>query len=211
MVGLMGPAGAGQLTKMVNQICIAGLVQGLAEGIHFAKRCRPRRREGRRRHFQGRRPVLADGEPLQDHECRQIRFRLCRRLDAQGSRHLPRPRRAATAPSCRSRRWSTSSMAMSRRWAAAAGTRSQPDRQAGTEMTDGQAVPVAEVLAELRGLRVGGTAGRHGAFRHQHRDRPLASRWRRMRPIAKLLKRRPRAGRSPCGRAASTRPACSPR
>jgi len=35
---LMGPAGSGQLTKMVNQICIAGLVQGLAEGIHFAKR-----------------------------------------------------------------------------------------------------------------------------------------------------------------------------
>jgi 3-hydroxyisobutyrate dehydrogenase-like beta-hydroxyacid dehydrogenase len=38
MVGLMGPAGAGQLTKMINQICIAGLVQGLAEGIHFGKR-----------------------------------------------------------------------------------------------------------------------------------------------------------------------------
>jgi 3-hydroxyisobutyrate dehydrogenase len=38
MTGLMGPVGAGQLTKMVNQICIAGLVQGLAEGIHFAKR-----------------------------------------------------------------------------------------------------------------------------------------------------------------------------
>jgi 3-hydroxyisobutyrate dehydrogenase-like beta-hydroxyacid dehydrogenase len=37
MVGLMGPAGSGQLTKMVNQICIAGIVQGLAEGIHFAK------------------------------------------------------------------------------------------------------------------------------------------------------------------------------
>ena len=37
MVGLMGEAGAGQLTKMVNQICIAGLVQGLSEGIHFAK------------------------------------------------------------------------------------------------------------------------------------------------------------------------------
>ncbi|WP_407519902.1 NAD(P)-dependent oxidoreductase [Methylobacterium oryzisoli] len=35
---LMGPAGSGQLTKMVNQICIAGLVQGLAEGIHFGKR-----------------------------------------------------------------------------------------------------------------------------------------------------------------------------
>jgi 3-hydroxyisobutyrate dehydrogenase-like beta-hydroxyacid dehydrogenase len=34
----MGPNGTGQLTKMVNQICIAGLVQGLAEGIHFAER-----------------------------------------------------------------------------------------------------------------------------------------------------------------------------
>jgi 3-hydroxyisobutyrate dehydrogenase len=33
---LMGPVGAGQLTKMVNQICIAGLVQGLAEGFNFA-------------------------------------------------------------------------------------------------------------------------------------------------------------------------------
>ena len=38
MVGLMGPAGSGQLTKMVNQLCIAGLVQGLAEGVHFAKK-----------------------------------------------------------------------------------------------------------------------------------------------------------------------------
>jgi len=37
-VTLMGPPGAGQLTKMVNQICIAGLVQGLAEGVDFALR-----------------------------------------------------------------------------------------------------------------------------------------------------------------------------
>ena len=35
---LLGPSGSGQLTKMMNQICIAGLVQGLAEGIHFGKR-----------------------------------------------------------------------------------------------------------------------------------------------------------------------------
>jgi 3-hydroxyisobutyrate dehydrogenase len=35
---LMGPAGSGQLTKMINQICIAGLIQALAEGLHFAKR-----------------------------------------------------------------------------------------------------------------------------------------------------------------------------
>jgi 3-hydroxyisobutyrate dehydrogenase len=38
MVNLIGPAGAGQLTKMVNQICIAGLVQALSEGIHFAQK-----------------------------------------------------------------------------------------------------------------------------------------------------------------------------
>ncbi len=35
---LMGPTGSGQLAKMVNQICIAGVVQGLAEGLHFATR-----------------------------------------------------------------------------------------------------------------------------------------------------------------------------
>ena len=33
---LIGPAGSGQLAKMVNQICIAGVVQGLSEGLHFA-------------------------------------------------------------------------------------------------------------------------------------------------------------------------------
>jgi len=35
---LLGPAGSGQLAKMMNQICIAGIVQGLAEAIHFGKR-----------------------------------------------------------------------------------------------------------------------------------------------------------------------------
>ena len=35
---LMGPSGAGQKTKMVNQICIAGLLQGLAEGIYFSEK-----------------------------------------------------------------------------------------------------------------------------------------------------------------------------
>jgi 3-hydroxyisobutyrate dehydrogenase len=38
MCKLLGGPGAGQLTKMVNQICIAGLVEGLSEGIHFAKK-----------------------------------------------------------------------------------------------------------------------------------------------------------------------------
>ena len=38
MVRLIGEAGSGQLAKMVNQICIAGLVQGLSEGVHFAQK-----------------------------------------------------------------------------------------------------------------------------------------------------------------------------
>lgn len=38
MIGLMGSVGSGQLTKMMNQICIAGIVQGLAEAVHFGKR-----------------------------------------------------------------------------------------------------------------------------------------------------------------------------
>ncbi len=37
-VTLIGPAGSGQLTKMVNQICIAGLVQALSEGLEFGRR-----------------------------------------------------------------------------------------------------------------------------------------------------------------------------
>ncbi|TLM77620.1 NAD(P)-dependent oxidoreductase [Microbulbifer harenosus] len=36
-VNLLGPVGSGQLCKMVNQICIAGVVQGLSEGLHFAR------------------------------------------------------------------------------------------------------------------------------------------------------------------------------
>ena len=87
---LMGPAGAGQLTKMVNQICIAGLLEGLAEGLAFAAARRPRRTRGARRDRQGRRRLLADGEPRPDDARRPLRLRLRRRLDAQGSRHLPR-------------------------------------------------------------------------------------------------------------------------
>ena len=33
----LGPVGSGQLAKMVNQICIAGVLQGLSEGVHFAQ------------------------------------------------------------------------------------------------------------------------------------------------------------------------------
>ena len=37
-ITLIGPVGHGQMAKMVNQICIAGIVQGLSEGLHFARR-----------------------------------------------------------------------------------------------------------------------------------------------------------------------------
>ena len=37
-VRLMGETGAGQLTKMVNQVCIAGVLQGLGEALHFAEK-----------------------------------------------------------------------------------------------------------------------------------------------------------------------------
>ena len=43
-VNLIGPSGAGQLTKMVNQISIGGLIEGLAEALHFAQPRRPRHR-----------------------------------------------------------------------------------------------------------------------------------------------------------------------
>ena len=61
---LIGASGSGQLAKMVNQICIAGLVQGLAEGAALRAEGRPRHRKAHRHHLQGRGAVVADGEPL---------------------------------------------------------------------------------------------------------------------------------------------------
>ncbi len=121
MVGLMGPAGAGQLTKMVNQISIAGLVEGLAEAHPLCPECRPRCRKSHRRHLQGRGRLLADGKPPQDDERRQIRFRLRRRMDAQGPRHVPR-RGAAQRLAPAGRRARRPILRRNRRrWAASAG------------------------------------------------------------------------------------------
>ncbi len=98
---LIGPAGAGQLTKMVNQICIAGLVQGLAEGIHFGKRAGL--------DVEAVLDVISKGAAgswqMENRgktmNAGQVRLRLRGRLDAQGPRHLPRRGAQATAPSCR--------------------------------------------------------------------------------------------------------------
>ena len=100
---LMGPSGSGQLTKMVNQICIAGLVQGLSEGVHFARQAGLDIEAVIGVISKGRRTVLADGEPLQDDGRRQVRLRLRRRLDAQGSWASSSTKLARTARSFPSR------------------------------------------------------------------------------------------------------------
>src|SRR5271169_1331484 len=77
-VSLMGGPGSGQLTKMVNQLCIAGLVQALSEGINF----------GMRAGLDVERVLdvigkgaaqSADGQSRQDNGRRQVRIRFCRR------------------------------------------------------------------------------------------------------------------------------------
>ena len=65
-VTLIGGSGAGQLAKMVNQICIAGLVQGLSEGIHFGQSAGLDMKLVLRGDRQGRRAKLADGQPRHD-------------------------------------------------------------------------------------------------------------------------------------------------
>src|SRR6185312_393861 len=64
----------------------AGALRG--HRVRRAREAGPAPRPGR--DLQGRRPVLADGEPRQDHARAQVRLRLRRGLDAQGPRHLPR-------------------------------------------------------------------------------------------------------------------------
>ena len=90
MCKLMGPPGSGQLTKMVNQICIAGLVQGLAEGIHFAKKAgldiekliaTISKGAAQSWQMENRYKTMAAGK---------FDFRLRGRLDAQGPGDLPR-------------------------------------------------------------------------------------------------------------------------
>ena len=123
MVGLMGPAGAGQLTKMVNQICIAGLVQGLAEGIHFAKRAGLdvekvigviSKGAAQSWQMENRWKTMNEGKFDFGFAVDWMRkdLSICHRRGARERR-----------PACRSRRWSTSSTPRSRRWAASAGTR----------------------------------------------------------------------------------------
>ena len=118
----IGPSGSGQLAKMVNQICIAGIVQGLSEGLAFCATRRPRPGGRHRIDIEGRGAVLADGESLADDGGGQLRFRIRRRLDAQGSRdsagrRAPTGRHVSSSPNS-----SIDSMPRCRPWVAIAGT-----------------------------------------------------------------------------------------
>jgi hypothetical protein len=65
--GCSGDSGAGQLAKMVNQICIAGVVQGLSEALLFSRTGGPGQRRGDRCDQPGCGAVLANGKPLPNH------------------------------------------------------------------------------------------------------------------------------------------------
>ena len=85
-VNLIGPPGSGQLTKMVNQICIGGLIEGLAEALHFAKRAGLDIEKVIDTISKGAAQSWQMENRWQDHDRRQVRFRLRRRLGAQGFR-----------------------------------------------------------------------------------------------------------------------------
>ena len=77
---------------------------GPLRGPRLRAEGRARRRGGARRDRQGRRRLVADGEPRPDDARRPVRLRLRRRLDAQGPRASASPRPTRTAPRCRRRR-----------------------------------------------------------------------------------------------------------
>ena len=81
---LIGPAGSGQLAKMVNQICIAGVVQGLAEALHFAKRADLDAEKVIAAISKGAAQSWQMGKSLEDDGRRQVRFWFRGGLDAEG-------------------------------------------------------------------------------------------------------------------------------
>ena len=84
----MGDSGAGQLTKMSNQIAIASLVQGLSEALHFAEKAGLDGRAVVEVISQGAAGSWQMVNRHENHAGRSLRPRVCRGLDAQGSGHL---------------------------------------------------------------------------------------------------------------------------
>ena len=122
-VTLLGDSGSGQLCKMVNQICIAGLVQGLSEAIAFGQAAKLDMKQVLGRYQQRRGPKLANGKPRRHHDRRQIRLRFRRRLDAQRPWAWCLAKPSAMARACRLPPWLISFMPMCSKWAAIAGIR----------------------------------------------------------------------------------------
>ena len=89
----IGVCGAGQLAKMVNQICIAGLLQGLAEALHFAEKNDLDSKAVIDVIQHGAAGILANVESPRNHVEGRVRVRIRSRLDAQGSRNLFENRR----------------------------------------------------------------------------------------------------------------------
>jgi hypothetical protein len=123
----MGPAGSGQLTKMINQICIAGLVQGLSEGIHFGKKAGL--------DIEAVLDVISKGAAgswqmeNRGKTMNQNKFDFGFAVDwMRKDLSICLAKRARTAPSSRSRPSWTSSTPRSRPWAATAGTRRASSR-----------------------------------------------------------------------------------
>ena len=79
---LIGESGAGQLCKSVNQICIAGIVQGLSEGIHFAEKAGLDIYKVMEAISARRGAELANGQPLANDVGSSFWARICCRLDA---------------------------------------------------------------------------------------------------------------------------------
>jgi 3-hydroxyisobutyrate dehydrogenase-like beta-hydroxyacid dehydrogenase len=111
---LMGPVGAGQLTKMVNQICIAGLVQGLAEGLAFAQKAG----------LDGKAVVDVISWPTAATQCWMMNSNSA--LLSTGCARIwvfVWKRRPATGPSWKSRNWWTATTVRFRIWVVVVGTR----------------------------------------------------------------------------------------
>jgi 3-hydroxyisobutyrate dehydrogenase len=100
-VTLIGPTGSGQLTKMVNQICIGGLVQALSEAINFAQRAGLDTHKVLATISKGAAQSWQMDNRWGQHGPGQVRLRLRGRLDAQGSLDRARRRPAQRRGSAR--------------------------------------------------------------------------------------------------------------
>ena len=212
MVGLMGPAGAGQLTKMVNQICIAGLVQGLAEGIHFAKQAGLdvekvigviSKGAAQSWQMENRWKTMNEGKFDFGFAVDWMRKDLGICLDEARDNGAQLPVTAlvdqfyAEVQAMGGRRWDTSSLI------------ARLEREV-TAPTADRGRCRSTTSSPSCGARLGGGPRRHGALRHQHRNARSASRWRR-RGRWRAEYRRQHDCRRRSGRPASTRRASSPR